>query len=349
LGTAQRILFDVNSEKNGKLLKADVNDVLLACDPDFNFDCLPSLPSVLGLTVGKNPLDREFYAPAIRNGATNSFVAGSGFFTTIVDNLHFNATPIAQPDSPIDEPGVTAFGCPVCAHVHWRWSSAINSSLASTVIQFDPTFAFDNNGGKPKIPMGSNQDVDVAVLKTGDASEEHPTNVWNMYQANTSILPSVLMADTTKPQLRPVFWYIATGHQNSDQFFIHGGGFGTFYVNRIGLQNPSSVSLNIEHTRDVEYKVEVFKNVAYTTSNPPVITPTPIAATSASSGMLLSGTDDLTLTFSEVLFDSTNAIGGVDVTVTLTDNGLKDSAGNPRKYNKWVRTFHFNSASTQEP
>jgi hypothetical protein len=88
--TAQRLAFNANStDKNGNHLKSPVNDTLLACDPDTNFDCVPSLPSVLGVVAGQNPMPREFYAPIIRNGSSNNFDDGSGVFKTIADNAHF--------------------------------------------------------------------------------------------------------------------------------------------------------------------------------------------------------------------------------------------------------------------
>jgi hypothetical protein len=256
-----------------------------------------------------------------------------------------NATPIGMPNAPIDEPGLTAFGCPVCVHIHWRWSSAINSFPANLIAQFDPTF--DNNMGKRKLPPGSNQDVDVAILKSGDHSEEHPYNVKNLYQPQASILPSDLIADPNGP--KPIFWYIATGHQNSDQFFVHGGGFGTFYANRVTLQNPSTLSINVEHTRDVNYEIQVARNDSLSSSDPTILSPIILNSTSALSGTLPAGTDDLTWTFSDVFFGPNNVIGGVDVTVTLTDPTLVGTyLGKPTKP-VWKRTFRFYVPSTQEP
>jgi hypothetical protein len=361
LTTAQRLAFDVNSvDAAGNLTKSPANDTMLACDPDpFNTHtvCIPAglgVLSDLGMLGGNNPLLQEAKVRVIENGKPKIFFDSGRNLPTVVDNLHFNATPTTSSNAPIDEPGLTAFGCPVCVHVHWRWSSAINSFPFNAAIQLDPTF--DNKGGDgipgdPKIPAGSNQDVDVAILKSGGSgqggvAEEHPSDALSLYQPQTSILPSALMADPAKP--KPVFWYVATGHQNSDQFFQHGGGFGTFYVNRITVQNPSTILLNVEHTRDVAFKVEVYKNVAVTASNPPIITPILVTSSTPPAGSLAAGTDDLALTFNDVLFDSTNALGGggLDVTITLTDTALQQ-ARSPKYI--WKRTFHFDSPSTQEP
>jgi hypothetical protein len=46
-----------------------------------------------------------------------------------------------------------------------------------------------------------------------------------------------------------VFWYVATGHKRADDFFLHGGGFGTMYANRVTVPpGGGPLSLNIEHT-----------------------------------------------------------------------------------------------------
>jgi len=352
LSTAQRLALNANSVlKDNTLLKYPINDTLLTCDPQLNFACLPNNPpSFLGIVGGSNPLQTEFYAPIIRNGAMNKFQNGAAIFgSTIADNAHFNATPNGNKDAPIDEPHFTAFGCPVCVHFHWRWSSAIPSSPYNPVnllAQFDPTF--DSNKGQPKLPPGTNQDVDVAFLKSGDHSEEHPSNLFNLYQPQAAILPSVLAADPTGPK-QPVFWYVGTGHQNSDQFFIHGGGFGTFYANRVTVQNPSTLSINVEHTRDIHYDIQVLRNDVLTADIPPVISPVPLTSTSPSSGILPAGTDDLMLTFSDVFFHSQNVIAGIDVIVTLYDGTLDSTyLGNPTKPT-WQRVFRFNVPSTVEP
>jgi hypothetical protein len=352
LTTAQRLFFDANSTlKDGSQLKSPVNDTLLACDPDpSNLTatvCLPlglGFQSVLGVYNGNNPALQESYLRIIQGG--NSKISEDptrlgGLLPTVVDNVHFNATPTNSPNAPIDEPGLTAFGCPVCVHVHWRWSGVINTFPVNTLIQFDPTF--DQNKGKPKVPVGSNQDVDIAVLRSGDKTEEHPISVKGLFQQGTSLLPTDLMSAPSPS--KPVFWYMGTGHQVADQFFIHGGGFGTFYVNKIAVLDSTTLSLNLEHTRDIDYNIQVVRNdvVVLGTHGPARSMPVVLTATPSSTGTLPAGTDDLLFTYNDVFFGSDNVVGGLDVTVTLTDQKLA-SIGAPK--NIWKRTFHFDSAPT---
>jgi hypothetical protein len=186
INTAQRLHFVVDND--------DANASGLFKDCDFLF-CGGISPDINpGFFDTKNPLDAEVYAQAIIQGSAGPW-----------DNLHqtFNVG-VVEPtiDFSTLPPHFTA-GCAECVHIHWRWGNV--SNLVSPGF---PSFT----DGEPLIPPGSNQDVDFAVVRW-HPGEEHPDDF------RTLVNGEALLGT------RIVFWYSATGHQDSDTFFIHGGFF----------------------------------------------------------------------------------------------------------------------------
>jgi hypothetical protein len=68
--------------------------------------------------------------------------------TGLLDNFHQTNKKVFQPPTLNWDTGVTP-GCPECVHMHWRWSRQTPDA------RFKP--------GKPLIPPGSNQAIDVAL------------------------------------------------------------------------------------------------------------------------------------------------------------------------------------------
>jgi hypothetical protein len=154
-----------------------------------------------------NPVPTEFYANAILKGGAGTW-----------DNIHQSfSAPIEEPvilnTNPISLGGP---GCPRCVHIHWRWGALFS----------DPTFG----NGVPLVPMGSNQDVYFALVHS-DPNEENPDNFIDLVDGE-SLLGSDL-----------ALWYSATGYQESDSFFVHGGFFSPSSV------GPASVSASITHSK----------------------------------------------------------------------------------------------------
>lgn len=154
---------------------------------------------------GQNPLQRETGAFAILNG--------KGFEELPTLNLwdNYHQTWDDQVDEPRLRPDFLGGrpGCPECIHIHWRWGSITKL----------PGFN-DDNGGKPRIPADSNQDVFVGVAKSGA-----PTFDWQA-DLNGQCLTGTEPSCQGKPSADLVFWYEGTGKQVSDTFFMHGA----FYV-----------------------------------------------------------------------------------------------------------------------
>ncbi len=93
-------------------------------------------------------------------------------------------------------------GCPECVHIHWRWSKLAVKK---------PDHNYYGNG-LARIPLGSNQDVEIAVAKY-KLNEDHPLDFHTLLN-NESLIGRDL-----------IFWYSATGHKSQDRFFTHGGFF----------------------------------------------------------------------------------------------------------------------------
>ncbi len=181
---------------------------------------------------GVNPLVRETAVRVIENGKTAPTTIGSTVPPTLTraDNLHLRArvgenggsTAVAGP-SPTGHPG-----CPECLHIHWRWAKLLTRSDPLGALVVSPRF--DNHGGDPIIPGGSNQDVDIALLVPGD--EEHP-GPGQTYKTFADGQPISQSDDSVQTPL--AFWYSATGHLNQDSFMIHGGFFSS---QRVVIGNP---------------------------------------------------------------------------------------------------------------
>lgn len=113
----------------------------------------------------------------------------------------------------VDEPFINA-GCPECVHMHWRW--AWWASLPG-----GEGFGW----GRPLIPVGSNQDVDIAVVNyetpTGPNPEDDPEDYHDLFlepgQTQTW-LSSMDGSSFTRVTKDLVFWYSSTGHQIHDTF-----------------------------------------------------------------------------------------------------------------------------------
>jgi len=148
-----------------------------------------------------NPVSSElFVANVIDHGAAGG-----------ADNFHQTYLPS------IDEPGLGVMGpvpgCPTCVHVHWRWPG---------VFAAVPGFG-DSNNGNPRIPAGSTQSVDVAIVAYPDITNANCRNLAGVH---------TIAGQPT------VFWYCGRGDQDSDTFFTHGGFFNPFSG---GLTAPNIV------------------------------------------------------------------------------------------------------------
>jgi hypothetical protein len=131
-------------------------------------------------------------------------VIDTGKSANSFDNYHQSYKGVTAPKGFPAQPG-----CPECIHIHWRWGRSIGGLLANG--DYFP----DLNGGNPLIPEGSDQSVSIAVVAY-HANEEQPRNYLDL-----------LTGENLRSGKDLVFWYSATGHQNRDTFFRHGGFFGT--------------------------------------------------------------------------------------------------------------------------
>ena len=237
----------------------------------------------------------------------------------------------------------------------------LDSAFVSNAV--DPTQI-----GLPMLAPGSTQDVEVGVESTGVAHPGQGTLAADLVAGGDpyiGVLPgkdwissieSLLPSQTAAAGTQPVFWYTATGHNRADEFFLHGGGFGTFYANRVTVPPPGSgpISLNIEHTRALRYKIEMSRVDTTFVGNLPVAstttatvgftTPTGCDPAAGSVGSLSAGTDDINVTLdpsmsSIVWGPNTNFI---NLTVTLDDCSLSPKF-------RWQKTFTIDSPSTIEP
>jgi len=135
--------------------------------------------------VGINMMDR-----VIENG--KDFGTWDNFHLTFMDRVDEPSTPYFHPA-----------GCPECVHLHWRWAEHI--------------YGFGD--GKPLIPEGSNQDVDIGVVlfvPPGQNSQQEE----NELHSGTDLIRTL----DDKP-LDVSLWYWSTGHLQSDTFFPTKGAF----------------------------------------------------------------------------------------------------------------------------
>ena len=80
---------------------------------------------------------------------------------------------------------------------------------------------------------------------------------------------------------------IVGGHQASDTFFQHGGAFSSTYVNKIFFPSSGPLSLNIEHSHDTDYVIQVQYQL------PSIGAPVPSPITQVQG--TLTGTDDISI------------------------------------------------------
>ncbi len=125
-----------------------------------------------------------------------------------IDNIHQSS------DDVVDEPFINP-GCPECVHMHWRWAEYLRAGTTLGNLVVSPRF--NNNLGKPLIPFGSDQDIEIAVVRS-NAGEEDTADFRQLISSPAeSLLP--------ESNANPVFWYAGTGKRAFDQFLTHGGFF----------------------------------------------------------------------------------------------------------------------------
>jgi hypothetical protein len=146
-----------------------------------------------------------------------------------------------------------------------------------------------------------------------------------MFNPQLSVLPSELIAANA----RPVFWYLGTGHTNSDEFFDHGGGFGTYFVNKISLDPSGQLSMQIEHTREVALTAQVIEHQPVGRGAESSTTVATFSAT------LTAGQDNFTAPSNVTWHLATSSM---EVLIVLQDPFLQKS-GSP--YYTYKKTFVF--------
>jgi len=88
--------------------------------------------------------------------------------------------------------------------MHWRWPAYLSG----------PTF----RSGAPLIPSGSQQTVDLGVVRYRPGPEEHPAGDFQTLIDGESLVDATSLLGN-----QPVaFWYVGTGYQADDSFFTHG-------------------------------------------------------------------------------------------------------------------------------
>jgi len=305
LTTPQRFEFDARSNLPVPNVpteaKASANATLLACDHDSPTD--PSgVPSCAftGVTLippdfddvgifgghNNNPMSTEQYQTIIQGGKETLASPGSPYAATIIDNLHWGPSPANNPNQFIELPVLGLPGCPGCIHVHWRWSTALESisfaGLGQALLGAPVDPNFQNNNGLLFIPLGSNQDVSIAIEASGT---EHPAapNLVSDLLAGRSILPSNLTQS-------PTFWYVSKGHQPSDTFFVHGGAFSSIYANSSYYPSGGPLTVNVEHSHDVNYVIQVQYQLSLEGGTPSPITQVSGTVTGTADNIVISGT-----------------------------------------------------------
>ena len=116
----------------------------------------------------------------------------------------------------VDEPFWNP-GCTECVHMHWRWAWWASLPLIGGGGGF--------GWGRPLIPPGSNQDVDIAVVNyeppAQPNSEDDPDDYHDLFNQPDQLQgwESSLDGSTfTRVPKDLVFWYSSTGHQIHDTF-----------------------------------------------------------------------------------------------------------------------------------
>lgn len=191
---------------------------------------------VVGAFGNENPLAGEAVLRVVEQGSATEITDDKGTSRS-VDNLHQSSL------MAVDEPDLNP-GCPECVHMHWRWSSVLEPPLFNV----DPKF--DNYDGKPIIPAGSNQDIDIGLVQF-HPGEEDPER-FEILKNDEALLPGT--------GLGPVFWYAATGHRSSDQFMTHGG----FFLEEGALPKIANVVVEAVASPDITKRVSFdVENLTY--------------------------------------------------------------------------------------
>ena len=185
ISTAQRLHFVISSDVGHSSANRGATAVFRDCDGAQG----SGIPLPCGFDWPYVFWRLNCQNPLLREVATSAILGGRSI--DLWDNFH--QTFKGRVDEPIPPPG-----CPECVHIHWRWSNAFAGA------QF--------RGGNPLIPMGSNQSVNFAIVHFAPG-EEDPIDYRSLVTGD-SLFPG-----------SPVFWYSATGFQDTDQFFTHGGFF----------------------------------------------------------------------------------------------------------------------------
>jgi len=210
------------------------DQVKLFQDSDVPISIIPPSVSPIAahlLVDSESPQGQTQPIPVILNGTRNSNW----------DNYHQSFQEITEPTAfsfnPNNNPALGPHpGCPECVHIHWRWGGATNFFLF-------PGF-FDRNGrGNPIIPTGSNQDVNIAVVAF-HPGEEHPFDYTDL-----------LNGESLKHQ-SPVLWYVGTGHQAKDTFFMHGGFFQPKQEADLSISVTAPES--IQDGQNLTYNISIF-------------------------------------------------------------------------------------------
>lgn len=187
------------------------NTVGVFLDPDTRKEGLLNL----GFPAKMNPVTKEFWSPII--GRVQGAFASGQSPSFRFDNFHqTNQSLVKEPPlSPGIRPElhIIGAGCLECVHNHWRWGAF-----------FGPQWG----NGFPFIPLGSNQTVDIGVVR-------YPGQV-NSQQDWLALVNGEDLY-TTVPQ-DPVFWFSPTGYLPSDVFFSHYAWFNP--------HPPDSGAVNIE-------------------------------------------------------------------------------------------------------
>jgi uncharacterized repeat protein (TIGR01451 family) len=199
LNVVQRFHYRVNGFAN--------NGVGLFRDCDSNPLWCALSQRVILFSAKRNPLVTEVATRVIHNGQS----------VETWDNFHQSYSGyIDEPGSVVDKPQIFPHlrgpGCPECVHTHWRWSAFIG----------EPGF----NNGRPLIPDGSNQDVDIGVSLFRD-TEEDPAFFGDLVEVPELISGLDYIGGSMYiPAPRDVvFWYSSTGHLMSDTFSPTVGSF----------------------------------------------------------------------------------------------------------------------------
>ena len=171
----------------------------------------------------RNPLPAEFESDVVRGG--RDIKQWDNFHQTYNDRV----------SEPLENLRHFMAGCPECAHIHWRWTSA-TGLYVTRPFGATPAGVPILNGNFFSQVMNKKQDVAIAAVRYRPG-EEHPsaTQTYKSYVNNEPLRrvqaipppnPTVGgVINVSRPDGDMVFWYSATGYEQKDEFFRHGGFF----------------------------------------------------------------------------------------------------------------------------